>query len=174
MAERGSQTARSAADFGSSTARTAFGAVVPQLERNIANPTGYSEQDLGRANTAIQQSSGGSNAAAVGQGGLMAARTRNPGAGQYAMAQGVRDAADSGNDAALGVRLKDADLKETKRAAALGQLGGIGATGIGAVAPNVQADVAAKQASYGLMDHVISPILQAASGPATGYFGKRG
>lgn len=168
---RGSDTARDTATFGLQTGRGAFGTVMPALERNIAAPVGYSEQDLARANTAAQQSAGGAAASAVGQGGLLAARTRNPGAAQYAIGQGVRDAADAGTEAALGIKLKDADLKEQKRASALSQLGQIGESGLGTVAPAVNADSQAKEASWGWAKNILQPILSAASKSSTLGFG---
>src|SRR5579863_3800897 len=61
-------------------ASTLFSQLEPEFAAEVTNPTGYGASGLAAMNTAAQQSTGGSVAGQVGQGNLMAARTRNAGA----------------------------------------------------------------------------------------------
>ena len=168
---RGSQEAQGAARLGLSTAKSGYGTLMPELRSDIINPTGMTEQDIARATTAAQQSAGGATAGATGQGALLAGRTRNPGSAQAAVAQSARNAGEELQKNALGVRLADAELKQDKRSRAMGMLGQAAGEGLGAVAPSVQADAAAKEASWGWAKHILGPVLGAAGGAAGGYFG---
>lgn len=76
-------------------------------------------------NTAAQQSAGGSNAGAVGGGGLYAARTRNAGAGQTSIGNAVRSSGQNLSRAAVGTEVKSADLGQANQRAALGGLSGL-------------------------------------------------
>ena len=169
--------------YGQSTA--AYQTVLPQLESQIANPAGYTPNDLAAANTAAQQSAGGSQAAAIGQGALLAARNRNAGSPATAIAEGVRSAGENLSKEAVGTQLANAGLKERQRESALsgmenlvgttGQLGngalGASNTGLGEVASNVNANTNAVNASYDPFSMVIDPLLGAA-GSASPTIGK--
>jgi hypothetical protein len=54
-------------------------AVIPGLEREAQNPTGYSPTDLNNMTVASEQSAGGVASGTAGKADLMAARTRNAG-----------------------------------------------------------------------------------------------
>src|ERR1022692_326078 len=84
---RGDQQASSAETTANNNANTfggnaaaLYSTTVPQLTAEATAPAGYSPSDLAAMNTGAEQSAGGAEAGAVGQGGLMAARTRNKGA----------------------------------------------------------------------------------------------
>src|SRR5579864_7452790 len=96
---RGSQTADTAATSAqglSSTyagnASNLFGTLAPTLEAEAAHPSGMTPTDLAATDTAAKQSAGGTQAAAVGQGALRAARTRNAGGADAAVAESSRRA----------------------------------------------------------------------------------
>jgi hypothetical protein len=132
-----------------------YGAVAPELEAEAAHPQGISPTDKANMNTAGQQSAGGSMAGAVGQGGLLAARTRNAGGADAAIAQSARTAGQQASNASLKTNLADASLKEHEHQAGLSGLEGMygqnlgGSVGaLGQVAPNVNANTNAQNASY--------------------------
>src|SRR5580658_4748376 len=69
-----------------------YGALTPQLEQEATAPTGINPTDLAAMNTAAKQTAGGTQAGAVGQGALLASRTRNKGAAASAIAQSAKTA----------------------------------------------------------------------------------
>ena len=170
---RGSKEAQGGAKLGLQTATTGYGTVLPELQRDVTAPAGFSEPDLAKMNTVVQQSGGGANAGAVGQGALLAGRTKNPGMAAGAVAQSARNTGEEASQNALGIRVKDAELKQQKRQAALGQLGQVSGQALGQISPNVQADAAQKEASWGWAKNIFGPIMGAAGGAATGYMGRR-
>jgi hypothetical protein len=160
---RGSKAAQAGADFGVGNAKTLGGnaqglysTLAPSLTSEALAPPGMSEKDLAAINTAGQQSEGGSMAGAVGQGGLLAARTRNAGGADAAIADAARGGGERTSEGALKTQIMNAQLKQQQRRAALGQMGDLYGTGVsgtsanlGATASNVNADAAAKEASWG-------------------------
>lgn len=170
---RGNETAQSSAKFGLDTARSGYGALMPELQGDVRNPQGFAAPDLARMNTAVQESAGGSNAGAIGQGALLTGRTKNPGAASAAIAESTRRSGEEAQKNALGIKIRDAELKQNKRQSALQGLGAVSGTALGAVAPGVQADNAAKEASWGWAKHILSPLLGAAGGAAGSYYGAR-
>jgi hypothetical protein len=95
-----------------------YGPLANQLSAQAAHPTGYTPGQVAAQNTAAQQSAGGSNAATVGQGGLLAARTRNAGAAQNAIAQGGRQASQNLSNAAVGTQVRNAGLAQSNQQSA--------------------------------------------------------
>ncbi len=167
----------------SGNAGATYGALMPELASEAAHPAGFNPTDLARMNTAAQQSEGGSNAGAVGQGALLAGRTKNPGVAAAAIPEATRESGETASKNALGIQTKNAMLKEDQRQAGLKGLQGLNATETGAgisalgeVAPNVQADTAAKNQSWDWAKYILDPALQAAGGAASGYLagGARG
>lgn len=147
-----------------------YSTLTPQLEAEAAAPAGYNPADLADMNTAAQQSAGGSAAGAVGQGGLLAARTRNAGAPGAAIAESARDAGQQLSKNALGIRTANAQLKERQRQSGLGGLeslesgqAGAGIGALGQVAPNVNASTNAENASWDWAKDILDPALEAAS-----------
>ena len=74
--------------------------VVPQVAQLIA-----------AADTAEQQSAGGGQSAAVGQGALLAGRTRNAGSADAAVGASTRAVGQQLSEGALQTRLKNAGMK---------------------------------------------------------------
>jgi hypothetical protein len=65
-----------------------FGSLAPQLTAEATNPQGYGAPTLAKIDTANKQTAGGTQAGAVGQGALLAARTRNAGTADAAIILG--------------------------------------------------------------------------------------
>ncbi len=108
-----------------------YGSLAPQLEAEVAHPTGLTPQQMAQQNTAAQQSSGGSQAGAVGQGALLASRTKNAGAAQNAIAQSARVAGQSLSKAALSTQQQNANLQNRNQQAGLSGLEGLYGTELG-------------------------------------------
>lgn len=154
-----------------------YSSVVPQLETEASAPSGFAPSDEAAMETGAQQSAGGTQAAAVGQGALLAARTRNKGAATGAIDAAARSAGENLSRNALGIQTKNAMLKESQRQNALSGLTGLtgletGAAnnalgvsnqGLGEVASNVQANTGAENASYDAFTDILNPLLGAAS-----------
>src|ERR1700722_8363705 len=87
-----------------------YGPLSAELTTQAAHPSGYTPGQMAAQNTAAQQSAGGTNAGSVGQGALLAARTRNAGAAQNAIAQGGRQASQNLSNAAVGTQVRNASL----------------------------------------------------------------
>lgn len=184
---RGSDQAKEAATTANANAGTyannsanLYSSLAPQLIAESAHPAGFSQPDLAAMNTDAQQSAGGTGSAAVGQGLLHAARTRNAGGADAAIGAGVRDASQELSKNALGIRTNNARMKEGQRRAALGGLQGLTGTelggsnqALGVVPDAVNADVNAENASWNGVKYILDPILAAASSGA-GSFAKAG
>jgi len=132
-----------------------YSTLTPQLESEAAAPSGFAPADLAAMDTAAEDSAGGTEAATVGQGGLLGARTRNSGAPGAAIAKGARTAGEIASKGALGTQLQNAQLKQDQHQAGLsgeenllaGQMGE--STGaLGDVASNVNANTNAENASW--------------------------
>ena len=126
-----------------------LGSLTPALSAAAYAPSGYTPGQKAMIDTAAQQSAGGTNAGAVGSGGLYAARTRNAGAAGTAIGSSSRAAGAGLSKAATGTEVKSADLAQKNREAALGGLGSIGSeqtgAGIGALNSSNQALAGADQ-----------------------------
>lgn len=152
-------------------ANSLYGDLAPTLESEVANPQGYAPADRTAMETGAQQSAGGSEAAAVGQGGLQAARTRNAGATGKAVSDASRGAGESLSRNLLGIRTADANLKSNQQQQGLSGLEGLTNTETGAsnaalgnVAPLTNANTNAENASWDWAQDVLSPVLKAAAG----------
>lgn len=124
--------------------------------------------------TANEQGAGGSTAAAVGEGALRAARTRNRGAFPAAVAQGVRNAGESLSQADLGANLENQKLKQAQRLSAQQGLQGLygqtlagGNESLGQVAPLVNANTNAENASWDWAKDLFTPLVASASNVAS-------
>lgn len=127
-----------------------FSDIAPTLESTMANPQGFNPADEAAMETGAQQSAGGTQAAAVGQGGLLAARTRNPGAASKAISDASRGAGEQLSKNLLGIRTANAQLKQHQRDTATSGLEGLyntnvsgGNAALGEVAPLVKANTEA-------------------------------
>jgi hypothetical protein len=108
-----------------------YGPLSAQLQSQMAHPSGYTPAQMAAQNTAAQQSAGGSNASTVGQGALLAARTRNAGAAQNAIAQGGRQASQNLSNAAVGTQVRNANLQQQNQRAATSGLENLYGTELG-------------------------------------------
>lgn len=176
---RGSNQAQGASGQANANANTFMGnanslysSVVPQLTSEAANPSGYNPTDLAAMETGAQQSAGGTEAAAVGQGGLLGARTRNAGAAPAAIAAASRGAGEDLSKNALGISTANAKLKEQQHEHALGELGGLTTSegglansALGEVANNVNANTNAANGSWDWAKYLLDPAM---AGAATG------
>ena len=168
-ANTGATAAQGISNQSSANAGALYGVLAPELESQIANPQGMSPTDLAAANTASQESAGGSEAAAVGQGALRAARTHNAGTADAAIGEGTRGASQALSKAALGTQLANARMKEGERQAATSGLEGLYGTNTGAsvnalgeVAQNVNANTNAENASWDWAKYILDPAMAAA------------
>ena len=128
-------------------ANSLYGDLAPTLEGEIAHPAGYAPSDLSAMETGAQQSAGGSQAGAVGQGGLYAARTGNRGGAAAAIADASRGAGQQLSKNLLGIRSGNAALKQHQRDTATSGLEGLyntnvagGNQALGEIAPLVNAN----------------------------------
>jgi hypothetical protein len=108
-----------------------YGPLSAQLTSQMAHPSGYTPSQMAAQNTAAQQSAGGSQAASVGQGALLSARTRNAGAAQNAIAQGGRQASQNLSNAAVGTQVRNANLQQQNQRAATSGLENLYGTELG-------------------------------------------
>ena len=97
----------------------------PQLTSEATNPQGYGTVGLNAMNTANQQSVGGSEAGAAGQGGLLAARTRNAGAAQPAISEANRAGGRELSQNAVGIQAQNEMQRQKQQQAALAGLQGL-------------------------------------------------
>jgi hypothetical protein len=99
--------------------------VIPGLEREANNPTGYSPTDLNNMTVASEQAAGGANSGITGQANLTAARTRNAGGFGAALDEASRNKTRALSGDALSVQNKNADVKQQQQKFAQGQLTGM-------------------------------------------------
>lgn len=135
---RGSGTAQAAANNAQGfskqlqgNAQNTYSALFPELTSQAMNPQGMSPSDLSAARTEAMEGAGGTQAGAVGQGALLASRTKNPGAASAAIAESARDAGNQLSRANLGLRGQNVRLKEQQRQQALTGLEGLEGQQIG-------------------------------------------
>lgn len=182
---RGSATADTAsktaeADSGTfmNNANSVYSNVVPMLTSQAAHPQGFDPADEAAMETGAMQEAGGSEAGAVGQGNLEAARTRNEGGFGQAVSDASRGAGETLSRGLLGVRGADANLKQHQHDTALSGLEGIYGTNVGAsnsalgnVAPLVNADTQAENSSWNAFNNITGALTGAASA-ASGFIPK--
>lgn len=132
-----------------------YDALAPQLMSEAAHPPGFAPTDLAAMNTGVQQSAGGGQGAAVGQGALLAARTRNAGGADAAIASAARTSGQNLSKAAVGVQTENANLKAKQMQEGLSGLSGLyggtttaGIQSTGQIAPDINADTNAENASW--------------------------
>lgn len=175
MGQRGSDQATEAATTSQNLANQYSGAastigsnLVPTLTAQAANPQGMSPLDIARTDTASMQSAGGSQGAAVGSGLLRAARTRNAGGADAAIADSTRTAGEKLSSDVLNTRLKNASLKSGERNSALTGLGNLygedvsgGNQALGQVAPDVNARINAEDNQFDWTNELFKPLISA-------------
>jgi hypothetical protein len=118
-----------ASTFGSNSG-SSWNALFPTLTKDITNPEGLSAKEKADMNTASSQSTGGSVAGAVGQGGLMGERTKNPGALGTALDSASKHAGETNSKNALGVEVASSNLAHEKQQSALAEMGNLYGTNV--------------------------------------------
>jgi hypothetical protein len=172
--------ATSAQDFSNglqSNASSLFSTLAPDLESAAAHPSGYSPTDMAGMTTAAEQSAGGSTAGATGQGALLASRTKNAGTADAAIGQAARSGGQALSKASTGIAQANANQKQSNQRAALsglenlesGQVTGANQA-LGDVAPNINANTNAENASYDWSNALFQPLLGAAEKSQYGKF----
>lgn len=103
--------------YGTATgqATDAFNVANPIYTQMATRPTGYTPQEQANLTTASNQTLGGSNAAAVGQGALASARTNNAGGYQAAIDDAARTSGAQQSENNLGILNRSADLKRQQQ-----------------------------------------------------------
>lgn len=147
-----------------------YSTLAPQLTAQAANPAGFGPETLARMDTAAEQSAGGGQAAATGQGALEESRTRNAGGAGMALSKAARESGKNLANAQLQTRIANEGLKQEQRSSAQkgleglygAQLQGSGTAGSN-VAANVRANADQENASWGWAKNLLAPVLGSAS-----------
>ena len=149
-----------------SNAQGIFSSLEPTLAAEAAHPAGMAPTDLAAANTAAQQSAGGGQAAAVGQGALLAGRTGNAGSADAAIAKSTETTGQNLSKAALQTQLKNDSLKQQQQQEGIkgmeglyGQNAGESVGSLGEVASNVNANTQAENASWDWAKDFVNPMM---------------
>lgn len=124
-------SAGTAGQYGS-TAGQVGAELIPTLERDINNPTGYTPTQENNMIVRGEQGAGGATAGATGLAGLNAMRTRNSAGYSGVLDQMARTKQQQLSQNALGVANESANLAQQKRASALRELQGVYGTDVGA------------------------------------------
>jgi hypothetical protein len=106
--------------------------LTPALTSEVANPQGYTPQQMAAQTTAAEQTAGGSNAGATGGALLRAVRTRNAGAAPAAIDQANRSAGQNLSQINAGIQTKNADLQQRQRQQGISGLEGLYGENVGA------------------------------------------
>jgi hypothetical protein len=101
----------------------------PIYSNEATNPQGYSPTELAAMQTASAQTLGGGVASAVGQGGLLAARTGNAGGAAAAIDAASQQAGQTNSQNMLNVANQNANLMQKQQQAGISGLNSIYDTG---------------------------------------------
>lgn len=101
------------------------GTIIPTLQREATNPTGFNPTDVNNMLVAGEQGAGGANSGITGEANLRAARTRNAGGFSGALDQAARVKGQQLSQNALGVQNENAQLKEKQRQSGISGLQGM-------------------------------------------------
>lgn len=108
-----------------SNAASLYGTLSPALMTMATHPTGIDPTTLAQMKTSNMQTAGGANAGAVGQGSLLAARTKNAGTADAAIAKSGEAAGETLSKANLGTNIENANIKQQQQAEGLKGLQGL-------------------------------------------------
>lgn len=131
-AKQAASTASSNAGGYGADASNIGGSLVPQLQKQATNPTGFTPTQQNNMLVAGEQGAGGANAGIVGQAGLMAGRTRNNGALSTVLDSAARAKTQQLSQNALGVANQNANLQVKQQADAQKELAGLYGTNVNA------------------------------------------
>jgi hypothetical protein len=107
------------------------GPLTAQLQREAANPVGFTPDQINAQLVAGEQGAGGATAGITGAAGLNAMRTRNSGALSGVLDQAARTKQQALSQNALGVQNESAKLGLQRQSQAQGQLAGLYGTDVG-------------------------------------------
>lgn len=124
-AKKNAGTAGDVATGYGSTAAGIGSSLIPGLEREATNPTGFTPVQKNNMLVASQEGVGGANSGIVGQGNLAAARTRNAGGFTRALDEAARQKGRQLSTNALGVQNEDARVALQRQQDAQHQLSGL-------------------------------------------------
>jgi hypothetical protein len=131
QASQAANTAKGAAAGYGDVARGIGNEIVPQLERDVTNPQGFTPSQLNDMLVAGEQGAGGVASGITGQAGLQAMRTRNSAALSGVLDENARRKMQTTSQNALNVRGEQARLQQAQRASALRQLESLYGTDVG-------------------------------------------
>jgi hypothetical protein len=131
LAKQNSTTANGLSNQLTANAANVYGGLEPQLQAEAAAPSGYTPTQKASMNTAAQQSAGGGNASAIGEGNLYAARTKNAGGAKEAIGAATRGSGENLSNAAVGNEVANANLQQHQHQAGLSGLEGLNSTELG-------------------------------------------
>jgi hypothetical protein len=137
MAKDTYNQAKTVGNTAAQNAKDLYGQIVPTYQNMVTNPQGYGKAALADFTTGAEQSLGGGVGAAVGQAGTNAAANRNLGSFAPAITRAVRDAGKTLGGLTLGVKDKNAQLKELQRTEGLEGLGRLQGQQQGMVLPSI-------------------------------------
>lgn len=160
---RGSVPAQTAATDSYSNAQSLYGPLAAELQTQAVHPSGIDPTTMAQMDTAANQTGGGSTAAAVGQGALRAARTRNAGGADAATAAATRTGGEIASKGILANRVKNADLKVHQQEGAESGLNSLFGENLSGGTGAVNADVNAQNASWDWAKDLFNPIMEDAS-----------
>ena len=122
------KNAGTAGDVATGYGATAAGigsSLIPGLEREAQNPTGFTPVQKNDMLVASQEGVGGANSGIVGQGNLAAARTRNAGGFTRALDEAARQKGRQLSSNAVGIQNEDARVALARQQDAQHQLSGL-------------------------------------------------
>lgn len=128
------------ASYGTATnnANSLYGTLDPTLTSMATHPTGIDPTTLAQMKTSNMQTAGGANAGAVGQGSLLAARTKNAGTADSAIAKSGETAGQTLSKANLGTNIENAEVQQQQQKEGLGGLSSLYGTNVGAADTNLK------------------------------------
>lgn len=125
IAKQGAKTAGNVGASEQQSANQIGGSLIPGLEREAQNPTGYTPTDLNSMQVASQSGAGGANSGIVGEANLRGARTRNAGGYTAALDEAARQKQKALSTGNLDVAAKNAGLKQQQQQFAQKSLEGL-------------------------------------------------
>lgn len=149
-ANANSKTAGTVAGGYGSAAQGIGGQLTPELEREAANPIGYTPTQMNAQLVAGEQGAGGANASIAGEAGLAAGRTRNSGALSGVLDAAARAKGQQLSENALNVQNRSADVGLERQAQAQKMLAGLYGT-----------DVSAQLGGMGIQNQDLNTAIQA-------------
>lgn len=155
---RGNQGAQTASTNAYSDAQSLYGPLSAELQTQAVHPSGIDPATMAQMDTSALQSGGGSTAAAVGQGALRAARTRNAGGADAATAAATRTGGEIASKGILANRVKNAELKVNQQGQAESGLNNLFAENLSGGTAAVNANTGAQNASWDWASDLLDPM----------------